>query len=163
MFIVHSCCFSVKLLIVALIWLGSWELQNIGRFRKDQMDFIYACLHLQHCRFSSPICSVCSHKHTHTRTLWHSGWSVLYLTPDVRTTDQLPHIAGNFTCQSSQWTAPSHFLSFLFSYPLKCMYTPMCTHLLPCTQASHCHPIKCLHVGWLLSTAASVNTWYSVV
>ena len=82
-------------------------------------------------------------KHTHTEHRL-SGWSMLHLTPDVHTAGQLPHTSGNFTCQSFEWaTAISHFLFFLFSCPL--MFAPTC--MLPFSQPSHCHLIKCLHAA----------------
>ena len=95
--------------------------------------------------------------HTHTHRLTHT-----YINPaggqfcvnsrcsHCRPAQRRPHILEKFTCQSSQCKAP-HFLNFLFSYPLMCVCVYVCapewTHPLLCTQASHCHPIKCLHVG----------------
>lgn len=55
---------------------------------------------------------------------------------------------------------------FLISFVSSFSYSPVnltWAQPLPCTQASHCHPIKRLHVGRLLSMAANVNTERTVV
>lgn len=109
--------------------------------------------------FSLPIVSL-SLIHTYTCIHTHSGWSMLRLTPDVNTAGPL---RDGFTSQEISpvnHCCENHLLissisSFLIPQMFLC--APIRAHPRPRTQASHCHPIKHLHVGLFFSTAANVN------